>query len=300
MAHKSYSPDRNRFFTPRYVIEALLKREEFEGTILEPACGQLSIVNALFDWGYSCGWFDIQHEPQQDCFVPTDFYEWKESYDCIISNGPYLPGAECRKFINHALAIARRKVALLLPGYSLEWASRFDKLPLKKVYHFNHRPQFFKPKGGKGGPNTGVAWFVWENEYRGEPTVEFVDDRPERELLDEENNMAKAKRSMTSPCPHCGHLNHIRRKICDKCGKLTKAGAAAKASSDKRLDEILPTEPKPVVVSQQSQQDEALVQAAKNRMAERSSMIAIADFIKAAQKIGVQNARQLLDALEDK
>lgn len=48
--------------TPRWAIEALLKREGFDGVILEPCCGKDAISKVLEVYGYKVKSSDIATE----------------------------------------------------------------------------------------------------------------------------------------------------------------------------------------------------------------------------------------------
>lgn len=152
------------FPTPSCAVEALLAYENFQGNILEPACGRGDISRVLeqrgfsvessdlFDWGFG----------KTEC----DFFNITRSCDNIVTNPPF---NKSLGFTLHALELAKRKVALLLRLSFLEGVERYRELfiprPPARVYVFSKRLTFYPEKitkGGGSGP-TAYAWFVWDN-----------------------------------------------------------------------------------------------------------------------------------------
>jgi len=48
----------------------------------------------------------------------------------------------------------------------------FKSTPLKTVYVFSKRLQF----GSGGSPTLASAWFIWEKDYTGKPTIEWLNE----------------------------------------------------------------------------------------------------------------------------
>ena len=73
-----------------------------------------------------------------------------------------------------------KKIALLLKTVFLEGQSRYNmfqdrEYPLKAMYQFSKRIDMVKNGEGTGGRGMlAFAWFVWDKEYTGEPTIKWI------------------------------------------------------------------------------------------------------------------------------
>ena len=147
--------------TPSNVTEALMEVVNLSGCrVLEPACGQMHMVDVLMKYAESVDYFD-----KYDTYSGKlgDFLESKNNgYDWIITNPPFNLSVE---FIEHALQEHKCNVALLLKSQYWHSAKRkglFDKHKPKGVYPLTWRPDFhFGSKGGS--PTMDVIWVVWNN-----------------------------------------------------------------------------------------------------------------------------------------
>jgi len=157
----------NDFYsTPEIATIALLEREEFSGTIWEPACGDGAISKVLVDMGYQVESSDLIYRGYGKGGV--DFFQTKRVVDNIITNPPYKTAAQ---FVHYAVLSTRKKVAMLLRLTFLETKTRlplFTKLPLARVYVFSKRLPFIE------GNAIAYAWFVWEHGYAGKPNLEWL------------------------------------------------------------------------------------------------------------------------------
>jgi hypothetical protein len=161
--------------TPPHATEALLSVEKFNGTILEPACVQGHISKVLENKGYSVTSRDIFEygygEPGHDFLV----FPQCSSFDNVITNPPY---SHAREFVEAALYVSRNKVAMLLKLSFLEGVTRkgfFKETPFKKIYVFSRRISLTRL--GEPMVNKGMitfAWFIWDKQYEGEPTIDWV------------------------------------------------------------------------------------------------------------------------------
>ena len=157
--------------TPDYATEELLKRENFEGSIWEPACGD----GAIAKFFPNCVATDLRSDLNYGQ-GGVDFLQEYRKVDNIITNPPYSLGQE---FIEHALDCADR-VVMLLKLVFLESMSRkklYDRNMLKTVYVFRRRLKIYKD--GLIGKNSGLiayAWFVWDKSYKGKPYIEWIND----------------------------------------------------------------------------------------------------------------------------
>lgn len=163
--------------TPRVAIDALLDNEEFEGNILEPACGGGAISIALKDRGYTVRSQDIQ----EDCGYGknnVDFLKYNHKADNIITNPPY---KLAEQFIWHGLEIVKHKLALLLRLTFLESAKRYTlflNTPISTIYVFSKRITMY-PAGQPKPKNNGTAaymWIVWDKDINPMecPTIDWL------------------------------------------------------------------------------------------------------------------------------
>lgn len=158
--------------TPPMGTRALLDREKFEGSILEPACGDGAICKVLYEYGY-------QDIVARDLFdrgygsTPHNFLDCRESFDNIVTNPPFVLAV---RFLETGLQIARKKFAMLLSLSFLETKTRaalLDASPLRTVYVFGERLRF-EGVGTGGGAAICYAWFVWEIGYKGRPEIQWI------------------------------------------------------------------------------------------------------------------------------
>lgn len=104
-----------------------------------------------------------------------------EKVDWIITNPPYNLAKE---FIDKSLSLSNKGVAMFLKIQFLEGQARkdwFKTTPLKYIYVFSKRQnpwrdgESLNPKTGKKwGSTMCFAWFVWEYNYNGEPTIRWI------------------------------------------------------------------------------------------------------------------------------
>lgn len=170
----------NNYETPKWAIEALLKREFFEGEILEPCCGQGKISKTLEGYGYSVISSDIRTEDSIYGKKGVDAFNINDVYSNIITNPPYYKSLD--RMVKHFSLLYHKKMALLVRLCFLESERRFElfsSYPLKVVYVFSSRVTMY-PEGEEEPQNAGTiayAWFVWEKGYTGSPVLKFIDDK---------------------------------------------------------------------------------------------------------------------------
>lgn len=156
--------------TPNYATEELLKREKFEGSVWEPACGNGAIGKFFID----CMATDLRTDLGYG-EGGKDFFLEHRKVDNIITNPPY---SLAQQFVEHSLECADKKVVMLLKLVFLESISRkklFDRNLLRTVYVFRRRLKIYKD--GIIGKNSGLiayAWYVWDKKYNGKPTIEWI------------------------------------------------------------------------------------------------------------------------------
>ena len=163
--------------TPLPVIEKLLEKEAFKGTIWEPACGEGNISSVLINNGfqvYSSDIIDYKFGRIHDFLNPPKVIDYS-IVDNVITNPPFNRALE---FVNMSKKYSRGKVAFLLKTQFLEGVERYkmfqDKdFPLKKIYQFTRRVSF-PTTDSKNGGMIAFAWFIWERGYEGEPTIDWI------------------------------------------------------------------------------------------------------------------------------
>ena len=173
-----YGTDRQEkdyYPTPQKTTEALLKREKFEGNIWECASGDGRMAKVIESYGYNVMSSDIRTDDEVYGNKGKDFLKEIDYVDNIITNPPYRYAQE---FVEHALKCSQKKVALLLKLVFLEGIGRYNLFMqghLEKVYVFCKRQKIYK--NGDVGKNSGLiayAWFVWNKDYYGKPTIDWI------------------------------------------------------------------------------------------------------------------------------
>jgi hypothetical protein len=97
----------------------------------------------------------------------------------IVSNPPF---SIAEKFAGHALHLAERKVAMLLPANWVQGNKRsrwLESTPLRRVWFIAPRPSMPPAKGLAPGQKVGngttdYAWFVWLRGYDGSPEIRWL------------------------------------------------------------------------------------------------------------------------------
>ena len=161
--------------TPKAATQSLLDRQKFEGDIWECACGNGSMSEVIKANGYNVYSSDLIDRGYGDTGI--DFLKTYKKTDNIITNPPFKLGTE---FVYQACHLASKKVAMLCRINFLEGVARgkmFKNTPLKNVYVFSRRITFINPDSGKkshGGGMLAFAWFIWEKNYNGKPTIDWI------------------------------------------------------------------------------------------------------------------------------
>ena len=164
------------------VTADLLRVETFSNEILEPCCGGGYMAEVIKDEGYSVVASDLVDRGYGQGgvdFLTADFPVGK--YD-IITNPPY---SNVAAFINKALEICKKKVAILMPLRYLSSMERFETLyrdnPPKYVYCYMNRITIAKNgefEKYEAGMNLEIyAWYVWERGYCGETILKWINNK---------------------------------------------------------------------------------------------------------------------------
>lgn len=169
----------NDFYpTPGWCVEELLKREHFEGSMWECACGKGDISEVLKDNGFDTFSSDIiDYNGYLNDNIDFLNYNGEKKYDNIITNPPYKYALD---FVNHSKKYANNKIAMFLKTVFLESAGRYEmfqdtEFPLKTMYQFSKRVSLYKDdKQMSAGGMIAYAWYVWDKNYTGKPTIEWI------------------------------------------------------------------------------------------------------------------------------
>jgi hypothetical protein len=116
-----------------FCSERLFEAERFEGDVLDPACGIGRICLAGRQAGLVMLGTDLV--VRASGFGQADFLKWRpeQPVENIVSNPPF---GIAERFVRHALLVARRKVAMLLPSKWVQGDKRsrwLETTPLKRV-----------------------------------------------------------------------------------------------------------------------------------------------------------------------
>ena len=166
------------YATDPIAVDYLLKYEKFDNKVWECACGNGNISKKLEEYGYNVKSTDLIYRGFGEK-ESVNFLMQTEKFDGdIITNPPYNNALE---FVNKALELSKRKVAMFLKLQFIETQKRYKKLfsknPPSTVYVFVKRIKCFK----NNEPTSYVGaicycWFVWDKEYDGEPIIRWIDN----------------------------------------------------------------------------------------------------------------------------
>ncbi len=162
--------------TPPEGTEALLRVEQFDGSIWEPACGDGAISRVLERAGHHVVSTDLVD--RSFGLARIDFLmEMRPLAQNIITNPPFKLSAA---FVRQAVKLPSRKAALLLRLACLEGAERgeiYDSTPLARVWVFRKRLSLQRGRQATSDDNSGMvalAWFVWDHQHTGKPTLGWI------------------------------------------------------------------------------------------------------------------------------
>lgn len=160
--------------TPANAVTSLLSVERFEGLVWEPACGDGAICKVLTATGHEVLATDLVDRGYG--VGGHDFFSSPHRATNIITNPPYSLG---ERFVRHALTCTTGKVAMLMKLAFLEGGKRktlFETTPLRSVHVFSKRLTMHRngEKGRYGSGMIAFAWFVWDHDFRGTPTLGWL------------------------------------------------------------------------------------------------------------------------------
>lgn len=169
-------PEHDYYATDPRTINELLAVERFNGAIWEIACGEGHLSKQLLKSGYDVISTDLidrgYGEGGVDFFSQTSLRAPN-----IVTNPPYKYAAES---VTHSIELGADKVAMFLKLTFLEGKARnklFKKYPPKKVWVYSSRRQVARngdPELFKQSSAAAYAWFIWEKDFAGEPTIGWI------------------------------------------------------------------------------------------------------------------------------
>lgn len=175
--HTDHERQREDYYaTEPRATELLCKLVQFDGTILEPSCGEGHISEELKKAGYDVTSRDLVDRGYGEVadFLAIDNLEWNGN---IVTNPPYKYAQE---FVEKALQIIPegKKVCMFLKLTFLEGKSRkelFRKYPPKVVYVSSSRIKCAMNGDfdSIGSSATAYAWFIWEKGYDGDTIIKW-------------------------------------------------------------------------------------------------------------------------------
>jgi hypothetical protein len=166
----------DHYVEPAWCSARLFQVEQFEGSIVDPACGWGTIVIEARRTGYNAAGSDIVDRGHDSTRTPSDFLKSIAVYDNIVTNPPF---DIAQQFITHAVKHARRKVAAIVPIRRLPAASWLQALPLARVLMLTPRPSmpsgsFIRAGGKVGGGTQDFCWLIFDHGHQGEPTIGWL------------------------------------------------------------------------------------------------------------------------------
>lgn len=171
--------------TPTWATERVVEQMLIDGivnkydNILEPCSGAGAITNVLKQYFENVEASDIQGADYIVGKRNIDVYDINDNMcDVVITNPPYNLMTK-ENMLNEFLRIASKKVILLLNIFYLSSKDRKQMLensPLRHIYIHSDRVTMYpygEPKPKNGGTKM-FAWFVWDKEYKGKPTISWI------------------------------------------------------------------------------------------------------------------------------
>ena len=172
---ESERPENDFYQTPYSLTKVLVETGILDNChhILEPACGQGAISRILEEYGFEV--------TSRDLVLGNDFllddYS-NEKYDAIVTNPPF---DLWDKFVEKAKTINCNKIIFIgrlnyFGGHARNVNGIWNGL--SDIYVFDRMVAYDKVLREDGKFETGclvTGWFVWTNQYSGEPKVHILD-----------------------------------------------------------------------------------------------------------------------------
>lgn len=164
------------YVEPEWCSRRLFAVEKFDGMIADPCCGFGRIPDSAKAAGhYPVRARDIVDRGYAGCEV-EDFLRCGDTLDNVVSNPPF---DIFRPVAEHALRLARFKVALIWLVRTLPAARWLQETPLARVLLLGPRPSMppghvitagEKPGGGKQD----FCWLVWDKAHTGPASIGWL------------------------------------------------------------------------------------------------------------------------------
>lgn len=139
---------------------ALLENVSFEGSIIEPCCGDGAMAAVISQQGYkviASDKTDYGYGELADAFTLTG------KHDNIVTNPPYNLAQD---MVEHFLSITTGKVAVLLNASWIATAGRtalLNHYPPETIIVMPWRMKYLKDDGTMGTSGFSHYWIVWDN-----------------------------------------------------------------------------------------------------------------------------------------
>jgi hypothetical protein len=161
--------ERDLYETPEWVTLALMPHlPKGQWSIWEPAAGSGKMVRALCLCGYSVTGSDIE-DGKDFLLTPMPGHT-----HAIVTNPPY---ALADEFIDRAMTLAKASFFAMLLRTDFDHAKTrrpyfADCSIFAKKVVLTRRIQWFEDS--KGSPSFNHAWFIWDRDHRGAPTLAYA------------------------------------------------------------------------------------------------------------------------------
>lgn len=178
-AHVWERDQHDHYVEPDWCVDLLLDNEEIVGGVWDPACGFGTIPKACGRRGITCiatDLIDRGYSSRRLDFLTAGAMP----IDNIITNPPY---KLTREFIDRALSLTRRKVAVIVPLKFLASNTRFplftSEWPVSRIWVMSSRPSMLPGAAllagqqAKGGA-VDFCWIVFDHAHEGEPLIGWL------------------------------------------------------------------------------------------------------------------------------
>ena len=162
------------YATDPVAAEWLIKLEDLNHNILEPACGQGHLSKVFEKHGFNVKSTDLIDRGYGQGGV--DFFSCTDNW-CgdIVTNPPY---SVAQEFVEHALSLVEpgNKVCMFLKVQFLEGKARrklFEVAPPKRVWVSSSRIACIKNGTEVANAIQAYAWYVWEKGYQGDTVLKW-------------------------------------------------------------------------------------------------------------------------------
>ena len=148
--------------TPEWGTLALLRYENFVGSITEPCCGDGAMAKVLErETKLPVYASDLYHRGYG---FQRDIFDLKDKCANIVTNPPYNIANE---LVEHAYNITTHKLCILVRTAFLESNTRYKSIysvnPPSRVYVFSERLSMYPANQPiTGGGTTSYSWIVWD------------------------------------------------------------------------------------------------------------------------------------------